>query len=63
MFELHQGAFLSIRRYQMKMKETFKKKKVGHKEVDKFHIGELVRVNVQRQMPDMKYNKAKKIGP
>ena len=42
MFELHQGAFLSIRRYQKKMKETFDKKKVGCKEVDKFQTGELV---------------------
>ena len=47
----------------MKMKETFDKKKVGCKEVDKFQIGELVWFNVQRRMPDMKYNKAKWIGP
>ena len=45
------------------MKETFDKKKVGCKEVDKFQIGELVWFNVQRWMPDMKYNKAKWIGP
>ena len=48
MFELHQGAFLSNRRYQMKMKETFNKKKVGYKEVDKFQTGELVWFNIQR---------------
>ena len=54
MFELHQGAFLSNRRYQMKMKETFDKKKVGCKEVDKFEIGELVWFKVQRWTPDMK---------
>ena len=47
----------------MKMNETFNKKKVGCKEVDKFQIGELVWFNVQRRMPDMKYNKAKWIGP
>ena len=47
----------------MKMKETFDKKNVGCKEVDEFQIGELVWFNAQRQMPDMKYNKAKRIGP
>ena len=47
----------------MKMNETFDKKKVGCKEVDKFQIGELVCFNVQRRMPDMKYNKAKWFGP
>ena len=47
----------------MKMKETFDKKKVGRKEVDRFQIGELVWLEVQRRMPDMKYNKAKWIGP
>ena len=47
----------------MKMKETFDKKKVGCKEVDEFQTGELVWFNVQRWMPDMKYNKAKWIGP
>ena len=46
----------------MKMKETFNKKKVGRKEVDKFQIGELMWFNVQRGMPDMKLNKAKWIG-
>ena len=46
MFELHQGAFLSNRHYQMKMKETFDKKKVGHKKVYKFQTGELVWFNV-----------------
>ena len=39
MFEIHKGAFLSNRRYQLKMKETFDKNKVGCKDVDKFHIG------------------------
>ena len=63
MFEIHTGAFLSNRRYQLKMKETFDKKKVGLKDVDKFQTGELVWFNVQRRMPDMKYNKAKWIGP
>ena len=29
-FEIHTGAFLSNRRYQLKMKETFDKKKEGH---------------------------------
>ena len=45
------------------MKDTFDKKKVGCKDVDKFHIGELVWFNVQRQLPDMKYNKVKYVGP
>ena len=45
------------------MKDTFNKKKVGCKDVDKFQIGELVWFNVQRWMPDMKYNKAKWTGP
>ena len=47
----------------MKMKETFDNKKVGCKEVDEFQTGELVWFNVQRRMPDIKYNKAKWIGP
>ena len=38
--------------------KTFDKKKVGRKEVDKFKTGELVWFNVQRLMPDIKYNKA-----
>ena len=63
MFEIHTGAFLSNRHYQLKMKETFNKKKVGHKDVDKFQTGELVWFNVQRRSPDMKYNKAKWVGP
>ena len=63
MFEIHTGAFLSNKRIQLKMKETFNKKKVGRKDVDKFQTWELVWFNVQRQMPDMKYNKAKWIGP
>ena len=63
MFEIYTGAFLTNRRYQLKMKETFDKKKVGRKDVDKFQTGELVWFNVQRRMPDMKYNKAKWIGP
>ena len=45
--------------YQMKTKETFDKKKVGCKKVDKFQTGELMWFNVKRRMPDMKYNKAK----
>ena len=53
MFELHEGAFLSNRSYQTKMKETFDKKKVGRKEVDESQIGELVWFNVQRRMPDI----------
>ena len=61
MFEIHQGALLSNRRYQVKMKDNFDKK-VGCKDIDKFHTGELVWFNVQRRMPDMKYNKAKWIG-
>ena len=63
MFEIHTGAFLSNRRYQLKMKETFDKKKVGRKDVDEFQTGELLWFNLQRRMPDMKYNKAKWIGP
>lgn len=63
MFEIHTGAYLSNRRYQLKMKETFDKKKVGRKDVDKFQTGELVWFNKQRRMPDMEYNKAKRIGP
>ena len=38
MFEIHQGAFLSNRSYQVKMKDTFNKKKVGCKDVDKFRL-------------------------
>ena len=60
-FELHKRAFFRDRKYQMKMKETFDRRKV-HKEIDKFQIGELVWFNIQRQIPDMKYNKAKWIG-
>ena len=41
MFEIHQGAFFSNIRYQIKMKETFDKKKVGCKDVDKFQIKRL----------------------
>ena len=41
MFEFHQGAFLLNRRYQVKIKDTFDKKKVGCKVVNKFEIGEL----------------------
>lgn len=63
MFEIHKVAFLSNRSYQLKMKETSDKKEVGCKDVDKFHIGELVWFIVQRRMPDMIYNKAKWIGP
>ena len=59
MLEIHQGAFLLNRRYQVRMKDTFDKKKVGRKDVDEFQIGELVWFNVQRRSPDMKYNKAK----
>ena len=63
MSEPHQGAFVLNRRYHIKMKETFNNKKVGCKEVYKFQTGELVWFNAQRRMPDMKYNKAKWIGP
>ena len=45
------------------MKKTFDLKKVGKKEVTKFQIGEFVWQNVQRWIPDMKYNKAKWVGP
>ena len=45
------------------MKETFDKKKVGCKDFEKFQTGELLCFTVQRQMPDMKYNKDKWIGP
>ena len=44
------------------MKDTFDKKKVGCKAINEFQVGELVWFNVQRRMPDMKYNKAKWIG-
>ena len=54
MLEIHQEAFFSNRRYQLKMKDTFEKKKVGHKDVSKFHSGELVWLYVQRWAPDMK---------
>ena len=63
MFEIHTGAFLSNRPCQLILKETFDKKKVGRKDVDKFQTGELIWFKVQRRMPDMKYNKAKRIGP
>ena len=52
--EIHKGAFLSNKCYQLKKKETFDKKKVGCKEVDEFQIGELVWLNVQIRMPDIK---------
>ena len=41
------------------MKDNFEKKKLGFKDVNKFQIGELMYFNVQRRMPDIKYNKAK----
>ena len=63
MFEIHQGAFLSNRRCQVNMKDTFEKKKVGCKDVKKFQIEELKWFNLQRRTPDMKYNKAKWVGP
>ena len=63
MFEIHKGAFFSNCKYQLKMKKTFDLKKVGKKEVTKSQIGELVWLNVQRQIPDIKYNKAKWVGP
>ena len=46
----------------MEMKETFNRLKV-HKEIVDFQIGELVWFNIQRQIFDMKYNKAKWVGP
>ena len=45
------------------MKKTFDSKKVGKKEVTKFQVGELVWLNVQRQISDMKNNKVKWVGP
>ena len=51
-FKIHQG-FSFKRRYQVKMKDTFDKKKVGCKDANKFHIGELVWFNKKRRMPDM----------
>ena len=42
MFEIHKGALLLNRRYQLKMKVTFIKKKVERKDVDKFQTGELM---------------------
>ena len=45
------------------MKENFAKKKVGCKDVDKFQTGELKWFKIQRRLPDMKYNKAKWVGP
>ena len=59
MFELHKGAFFSNRKYQLKMNKTFDLKKVGKKEVIKFQVRELIWLNVQRQIPGMKYNKVK----
>ena len=44
------------------MKETFDRRK-AHKEIVEFQIGELVWFNIQRRIPDMKYNKAKWVGP
>ena len=46
-----------------KTKDTFDKKKVDCKGVDKFQIGEIVWFNIQRQMQDMNYTKAKWIRP
>ena len=63
MFENHKGTFFSNCKYQLETKETFDTKKAGHLEVSKFMVGELVWFNVQRQIPDMKYNKAKQAGP
>ena len=59
MFEFYKGAFLLNRGYQMKMKKTFDKKKVGFKDAGKFQTGELLWFNIQRQLLDMKYNKVK----
>ena len=47
MFEIHKGAFLSNRRLQIKMKETFDKKKSELKEVTEFQMGELMWFNLQ----------------
>ena len=62
MFELRKRVFFTNRKYQMKMKETFDRRKV-HKEIVEFQIEELVWLSIQRQIPDMKYNKAKWVGP
>ena len=45
------------------MKETFDKKKVVHKDVYKFYIGDFVWFNIQIWILNMKYNKANWIGP
>ena len=63
MFEIHKGAFLSKGSYHVKMKDTFNKKKVGCKDVNKFQAGELVWFNIPRQIPERYYNKAKWVGP
>ena len=62
MFELHKRVFFRNRKYQLKMKETFNRRKV-HKEIIEFQIGGLVWLNILRQIPDMKFNKAKWVGP
>ena len=62
MFEIHKRVFFSNRKYQMKMKETFDRHKV-HKEIVEFQIGKLVWFDIQRQIPDMKFSKAKWVGP
>ena len=63
MFEVHKGAFFSNHKYQLKMKKTFDLRKVGKNEVTKFQVRELVCLDLQRRIPDMKYNKAKWVGP
>ena len=59
MLKIHKEASNSNRKYQLKINKTFDLKKVGKKEVTKFQVGELVWLNVQRRIPDMKYNQAK----
>ena len=63
MFEIHKGAFFSNHKYQLKTKKTFDSKKVSKKEVAKLQVAEILWLNVQRRIPDMKYNKAKWVGP
>ena len=54
-----QRSFLHICRYQLKTKETFDTKKVGYKEVSNFMVDRLVGSKMQRQIPEMRCNKAK----
>ena len=62
MFELHKRAFFSNRKYQMKMKETFNRRKV-HKEIVEFQIGIFCVVQYTKKNPWYEINKAKWVGP